>query len=337
MTVPALRELRRVLPSARITMASRGWAKGIFDGADFVDDFMNLDRERRNPVSFAHQAREWKKRRFDLAIIFPNAFEPALLSFAARVPIRVGYATDRRGALLTNPLAVPAWRGQRHEVFYYLNIIAEVERLFYGTARLEHETPSPELEISSQRKREARALLQNRGLRLDRPVIALCPGSTNSRAKRWPSDRFAALGDMLSREANSEILLIGSPEDSGVANETASMMRSRPIVMAGETTLAESAAVLSICDLLVTNDTGPAHLAAAVGCPVVVIFGPTDPVTTRPFSEAAVVVRQKPECAPCMLRDCPIDHRCMTAITADEVFGHATQLLAHRATPETVR
>src|SRR5204862_565671 len=96
--------------------------------------------------------------------------------------------------------------------------------------------------------------------------------------------------------------------------------------------LAQTAAVLSVADLLVTNDTGPAHVAAAVGCPVVVIFGPTNPLTTRPFSALAEVVRRPPDCAPCMLRDCPIDHRCMTAITAEEVFERATTMMKKHLT-----
>ena len=116
-------------------------------------------------------------------------------------------------------------------------------------------------------------------------------------------------------------------EERGVSEEVAAKMRGGVFVMTGETTLDESAAVLSLCDLLVTNDTGPAHVAAAVGCPVVVIFGPTNPVTTRPFSASAEVVRRPPDCAPCMLRDCPIDHRCMTAVTPEAVYARALERL----------
>ena len=113
-------------------------------------------------------------------------------------------------------------------------------------------------------------------------------------------------------------------------------MRDRPFVLTGKTDLAQTAALLGVADLLVTNDTGPAHVAAAVGCPVLVIFGPTNPLTTRPLSPLAEVVRRPPDCAPCMLRDCPIDHRCMTAITAEEVFGRSLAALeARRATPDS--
>jgi heptosyltransferase II len=108
-------------------------------------------------------------------------------------------------------------------------------------------------------------------------------------------------------------------------------------VLTGRTDLAQTAAVLKASDVLVTNDTGPAHIAAAVGCPVVVIFGPTNPITTSPYSTAAEVVRHPPDCAPCMLRDCPIDHRCMTAVTPEEVFGRAARALALRQKVEVAR
>jgi heptosyltransferase-2 len=107
-------------------------------------------------------------------------------------------------------------------------------------------------------------------------------------------------------------------------------MRNKPVVLTGKTELKELVAVLSLVDLLVTNDTGPAHIAAALGRPTMVIFGPTNPLTTRPFSPFAEIVRQPPDCAPCMLRDCPIDHRCMTAISPDEVFKRAQVMLERR-------
>lgn len=336
MTVPALRELRRVLPAARVTLATRAWAEGIFAGADFIDDLLVLGREQGGALSFLREAREWRARRFDLAVLLPNAFNPALVAFAARVPFRTGYATDGRRALLTHPIQVPAWRGARHEVHYYLNLVAELERMLHGASqiesgRIEARALRLTLDVSGDRKRAARRLLQARGVRFERPLVALCPGSTNSRAKRWPAERFAAVADMSIEDAGADVLLVGAREEREVTDEVASKMRGTPIMLTGETRLDESAAVLSLCDLLVTNDTGPAHVAAAVGCPVVVIFGPTDPSTTRPFADDAEVVRRPPDCAPCMLRDCPIDHRCMTAITPEEVFARAKRILARRA------
>lgn len=330
MTVPALRELRRLLPRARLTLATRPWAEGIFEGADFIDDVIAVGDASGKARAVFREAGRWRARRFDLAVILPNSFAPALVAALARVPARLGYPTQGRGPLLTHRVPVPDWRARRHELFYYLNIVSELERLLYGSSTIEEREPSLALKVSEARGREALRLLREHGARALGPLVALCPGSTNSRAKRWPAERFAALADMLAERAGAEIVLVGAVEESEVSEEVARLMRARPVVLTGKTDLPQSAAVLAAADLLVTNDTGPAHVAAAVGCPVVVIFGPTNPLTTRPFSPLAEVVRRPPDCAPCMLRDCPIDHRCMTAITAEEVFERAARALESR-------
>jgi heptosyltransferase-2 len=337
MTVPALRELRRVLPGAHVTLATRAWAEGIFAGADFVDELLLIDSKGRGLRSVWRQARAWREKRFDLAVLLPNAFESALVASLARVPTRFGYATDGRGFLLSNPLPVPSWRATRHEVFYYLNVVAELEKTLRGSSDIETYEPRPRLQVTDERRRDVRALLHARGISFLRPLVALCPGSTNSRAKRWPAERFSALADRLITEAGADVLLVGSPEEKEVSEEVAALMTQKPFVLTGETSLAQTVALLGVADLLVTNDTGPAHVAAAVGCPVVVIFGPTNPLTTRPFSQAAEVVREPPACAPCMLRDCPIDHRCMTAITAEDVFARSARMLGRRTELEAVR
>ena len=331
MTVPALSELRRVLPGAHITLATRAWAEGLFEGADFIDDILIIDSKAKGFGAFATQAREWRRRRFDLALLLPNAFAPALVARAARVPFRVGYATDRRRALLTHPLAVPTWRGQKQEVFYYLHLVAELERLLYATATVTTREPRIDIHVSDERRRAAFVLLRESGANIERPLVAICPGSTNSRAKRWPTARFAAVADMLIENDGAQVVLIGAGEEMDVSKEVASLMRQSPFVLTGRTSLAETAAVLSAVNLLVTNDTGPAHVAAAVGCPTLVIFGPTNPLTTSPFSTKAIVVREPPDCAPCMLRDCPIDHRCMTAITPEAVYARASEVIAGRS------
>jgi heptosyltransferase-2 len=334
--VPALRELRRVLPGAHLTLATRPWAEALFAGAEFVDEVVAVSDAKSSARAVWADAREWRSRRFDLAVILPNSFAPALSAALARVPFRVGYATQGRAALLTHPLPVPEWRGHRHEVFYYLNIIAGLERLLRGSSDIEAREPDSSLAVNGDARREALALLRESGGGDSRPLVALCPGSTNSRAKRWPSERFASLADMLAERAGAQVFLIGAREELDISEEVARLAHHRPHILTGRTNLAQTAALLSAADLLLTNDTGPAHVAAAVGCPVVVIFGPTNPETTRPFSTLAEVVRKPPVCAPCMLRDCPIDHRCMTAITAEDVFERAAHALEARRAAEAV-
>ena len=334
MTLPALRALRRVLPEAKITLVVRPSAKGIFADVDFVDDV--LVYERRNAFSVLSQIKEWRKRRFDLAVLFQNAFEAALIPFLAGVPSRLGYATESRQALLTHPSPLPDWRSSRHEVFYYLYLVTALEQALYGTSSICESEPDASLAISNARKTEAENLLRACGVRGGEPVVVLCPGSVNSRAKRWHAESYAGLADRLI-ESRRQVVLIGSPDEMDVTNEVTSRMRHQPFVLTGKTSLDEVTAVLSLVDLVVTNDTGPAHIAAALGRPTLVIFGPTNPLTTRPFAPEAEVLRHPPDCAPCMLRDCPIDHRCMTAITVDEVFERSQALLKRASFAKTVR
>jgi heptosyltransferase II len=334
MTLPALRALRRVLPDAHVTLVMRPSARGIFADVDFVDEILIYDR--RGPFSIIPQVREWRKRQFDLAVLFQNAFEAALIPFLAGVPLRLGYATESRQALLTHPLALPDWRSSRHEVFYYLYLITALEQSLSGTSEICEAEPDASLQISDARKAEAENLLRSYGVREGEPVVALCPGSINSRAKRWPAERYATLADRFI-DSHRQVLLIGSADEADVTREVTSGMRNQAVVLTGKTSLDQITAVLSLADLVVTNDTGPAHIAAALGRPTLVIFGPTNPLTTRPFAPEAEILRRPPDCAPCMLRDCPIDHRCMTAISVDEVFEHSQALLKRASFAKTVR
>lgn len=328
MSVAAFRELRGLFPHAQITVVSKPGTADIFRDADFVDDV--LVYERHGLSSVWPQVREWRQQRFDLAFLFQNAFEAALVSFLARVPARAGYDTERRGFLLTHPVPVPSWKNERHEIFYYLNLVAELERRLFGTASKETSEPSFELAVSAEQKREARELLAAQNADAEKPLVLLCPGSVNSRAKRWPADRYAALADQLAA-TGATVALIGSPSELEVSNQVKKLARHAPVLLTGKTSVAEVTALISVADLLITNDTGPAHIGAAVGTPTLVIFGPTNPLTTRPYGPAGQIIRQPPDCAPCMLRDCPIDHRCMTAITPEEVFQSARGLIGRHA------
>ncbi len=329
MTVPALCELRRVLPGAHITLVSRPGTADIFIDADFIDELLVYDRAGLR--SAWTQASEWHRRRFDLALLFQNAFEAAAIAFLARVPRRIGYDADRRGKLLTQAIPLPAWKDERHEIYYYLNLVKELERILYGATDLESaeiSAPPFALAVSVDRRHCAKGFLREQGLRANAPLVLLCPGSINSRAKRWPAERYAAVADHFAATGAS-VALIGSPAEMEVSSEVSRHTTNKPIVLTGKTTVAEVTAIVSVADVLITNDTGPAHIGSAVGTPTLVIFGPTNPLTTRPFAPNAEIIRHKPDCAPCMLRDCPIDHRCMTAITPEEVCARATAMMSH--------
>ncbi len=326
MSVPALRELRRLFPQAHITLASPSGTADIFVEADFADSVWISERSM---LSTFHDAREWRRRRFDLAVLFQNAFAAAATAFMARVPVRIGYDADRRGFLLTKSLSLPDWRSTRHESFYYLNIVAELERNLIGTSSVDTVEPRFDLRVSNERRDEARRILNEAGAQVDKPVAIICPGSINSRAKRWPAERFGAVADRLI-DSGTNVVMIGSPGELDVSKEVAAGATRKPIILTGQTTVAQAVAIISIGDLLLSNDTGPAHIGAALNTPTLVIFGPTNPLTTYPLSASAEMIRRPPDCAPCMLRDCPIDHRCMTAITPHEVFERAIALMTRK-------
>jgi heptosyltransferase-2 len=313
MSIPALRELRRLLPGSHITVAAPPGTIEIFSEANFIDDLLTVESK------FFPALRQLRRGKFDLALLFQNAFAAASLAYVARIPFRIGYDTDRRSLLLTRALTVPSWKDEKHESFYYLNIVSEFERLIVHSLPFGEAEPVFDLAVSAKRKEDARQLLAGKGADSNKPIVILCPGSVNSRAKRWPAVRYAQLADQL-RGWGANVVLIGSPAESQVLAEVGAHAEQQLITLTGQTTVAQMVALISIADALVTNDTGPAHIGAATGIPTLVIFGPTNPLTTYPMSPTAEIIREPPDCAPCMLRDCPIDHRCMTAISVESVF-----------------
>src|ERR1051325_2964667 len=178
MTVPPLRALRRVLPDGEMTLVILPGPKGIFSEADYIDDL--LVYERKSAFSVVSQVREWKRRDFDLAVLFQNAFEAALIPFLAGVPMRLGYATESRQALLTHPLALPEWRSSRHEVFYYLYLVTALEQMLFGQSTICESDPDASITISEISKIDARDLLRAYGVSEEDSVVVICPGSINS-------------------------------------------------------------------------------------------------------------------------------------------------------------
>ena len=327
MNIPAMKELRRVFPDAEITLHTRSWAEGLFRDAQFIDELVTYDGAKWKFKDVYQQSEFLKGDKFDIAVLYPNSFESALTTRLTNVPRRFGYNKDLRGLLLTDPIAVPEWKNRRHEVYYYLNLVAEVESALIGRQTVLDSVPDTALEISDERRVEARAFLRSAGVDLNKKIVAFGVGSTNSMAKRWPADRYAAMNDRIQTELDAEVILVGAKNETKVSNAVFELSNNKPIVLSGKTDLGIAVAVLSEIDLFISNDMGLAHVAPAVGTPTLVIFGPTNEVTTRPFSTNAEIIRKDVECSPCMLRDCPIDHRCMTQVTVEEVFANTLRLL----------
>lgn len=325
MTIPALRELRRIFADAHITLCTRSWAQGIFSDAEFIDAILPFDKAKNSFQTVFQQAKLWRGQKFDLAVLLPNSFESAVLAKLGGVPTRFGYATEKRSFLLTESFKVPGWKNARHEIYYYLNLITEIEKSLFGQTKVLQTEPLFNLNVSAERRSQARLILKDHGVDSSKKIIALGVGSTNSLAKRWHAESYARLNDRLQAELDADVVLIGSKDELNVSNKVSDISKFKPRVLTGNTNLSEAVAVLAEVDLLVANDMGLAHVASAVGTKTLVIFGPTNDKTTKPVG--AEIIRKNVECAPCMLRNCPIDHRCMTRISAEEVFIKVLDLL----------
>lgn len=322
MTLPALREIRRIFPQARLTMWTKQSLQELFMGTDLVDDFLLGQGD-----SVRLQARAIRAGAFDLVILFQNSFRAALVTFLGRVPLRCGYRTHGRGFLLTHAMPVDPAHRLRHQVVYYLNLVAQLERALVGQTDVDCARPNVHLPVSPERRQEGLRLLAGHGIGPDHKLVLINPGATNSRAKQWHAERFAVVADRLLNRGDTHVVFIGTEEEAGLTQMITQQMSGRPTIMTGRTTLTQLLAVMSCADLLISNDTGPAHLAAAIGLPTLVIFGPTEYWATRPLATCATVIRQPVGCAPCMLRQCPIDHRCMTHISINDVLTPATAIL----------
>ena len=309
LSLPAVRDVRRNFPGARVEVLARPWVAPLYGSVAEVDAI----RESRGVRADADTLRG----AFDAAVLLPNSFASALSVWRAGIPERWGYATDLRRPLLTRGPRVPASVRGRSQVYYYRAMLAGVGLDVSSEA-------DPSLRCPDDWAAQGASRLGDEGA----PWIALNPGAFFGSAKRWAPERYAAAGDLLARSLAARVAILGGADERPLGEAIDAAMRAPARMLCGETTLPELVGVLSRLRLLVTNDSGPMHVAAALGVPVVAIFGPTDWRETAPVGGRHRLLREPVHCSPCMLRECPIDHRCMTRISVDRVVDEARSLLA---------
>jgi lipopolysaccharide heptosyltransferase II len=306
LSLPALRDLRKAFPSARLEVLARAWVAGIYQAASGVDSVLESRGARADVAAI--------RGRFDLAVLLPNSFAAAFAAWRAGVPERWGYATDGRGALLTRRCRVPPSVRGRSQVYYY-------RAMLEGLGLATEGPPDASLLCPAEWADRGALLLADEG-----PWIGVHAGASYGSAKRWLKERFAAAADLVARRTGGRVVIVGGAAERPLGEAIAADLEVPARVLCGETTLAELVGVLARVRLLLTNDSGPMHLAAALGVPVVAVFGSTDWRETAPFSPVARVVREGTSCAPCLLRECPVDHRCMTRVGVDRVAAEALEL-----------
>ena len=319
MSLPALRALRGRFPAARIAILAKPWVADLYGREPFCDELI--------PYTAQDLAGKWRAgralapRKFDCAILLQNAFEAALIAFAARIPVRIGYARDGRSALLTRPIAVPRKEEiPPHERFYYLELLLRA-------GILSSQPTSNEICLAGAPAAREAGTARFAALGWHAGVIGVSPGAAYGSAKRWLPERFAEATNRLASETGAAVAIFGSAGERELCASVAAAITAPVKNFAGETSLAEFIELAAACRVYLTNDSGAMHIASALGVPTVAIFGATNHLTTGPTGSLARVVREPVECSPCLKRECPIDHRCMTRVDAARVAQTALELL----------
>jgi heptosyltransferase-2 len=317
LALPALRAVRAKFPEAQIAIVARPYVADIYRGQGIADELIPYDvnSEHRGWTGRERLATELRAKKFDCALLLQNAFDAAWLAWRAGIPDRIGYARDGRSLLLTKAIPVPkAGEIPTHEKFYYLELLRRA-----GWVQELQDDTHITLEISEEQSEHAEATLREAGARVGVPRIAVGAGASYGSAKCWPPDRFAKALEQFTTHNNEDVILFGTHTETEVSAAIAVGVGKPVINLAGKTAIAKLPALLSRCHLFLGNDSGAMHVAAAVGLPVVAIFGPTDPLGTAPVTPRCTIVQQQPYCSPCFLRRCPTDHRCMKAVTVPMV------------------
>jgi lipopolysaccharide heptosyltransferase II len=315
MSVSAVRAIKTGRPDARVTIAAPEKIAPMWKLVPEVDAI--IATPGRQLLSSVRLLR--REPSFDVAILFPNSVRAALESWLTRIPRRVGYRGHSRRWLLNQIVPVPRKPGPpEHHSLRFLRIAREcgADTFESDRSRADVQYPTPNVQMAINRQ----------------PIkIGLCPGAEYGPAKRWLPKRFAEAAEKISAQLFVQWILFGTPRDATIGAEIAAVLGDYCVNRVGQTTLDQLIDELRECRLLLTNDTGTMHLAALLGVPVVAIFGSTEPRLTGPLGDGHVVLRHHVECSPCFLRECPIDFRCMKAVSVQEVANAVLSILSKQS------
>jgi heptosyltransferase-2 len=322
MALPAMAAIRAATAGRQLIVAASSGVAPLFQEITVACPDVTVVVDTR------HEVEQLREQRADAVVLLTNSFRTAWVSRQAAIPKRWGYRAHARSLLLTRAIARP--RSRLHQSEYYLQLVRE---LGLGASEGSGPGPAPSIRqptvhITSATRARTDAFLAQLGVDRSTPLVGLAPGAAYGHAKRWPPGRVAELVARLSA-AGATCLLVGAEGDRGAGREIESGLPpgTRVFNVIGRTDLRLFAGLLASCHGFVSNDSGAMHLAAAAGVPVAAIFGPTDERVTAPLGNHDVIIHQV-FCRPCMLRDCPIDHRCMRGISVDTVFDAVSRRLA---------
>lgn len=320
----ALRCMRSNYPRAHIALLLKGYVRPVVAHAPWADEVVEVDPRGGAAGLFATAKRLRRAPPYDLGLLLTESFNSALMLFLGRAKRRVGHPRDGRRLLLTD--AVP-WPGSGENPRWVPKVQVHSSLLEYLGCEGANDQ-RPEVFTAPEDEAEAERLLAAGGRDAGRPLLAIVPGAAYGASKLWPPERFAKAADALAASRRFQAVVLAGSGEERIAAEIARGMKDRPIrFREGEVSFGALKAIVRRSALMICNDTGPRHLAIAYNVPSVVLMGPTSPLVTHSDYARTTILRQDVPCAPCYLRRCPTDHRCMTLITPEMVVAAAEVLL----------
>lgn len=327
LSTPVLQALREAFPSAHLAMMVRPACRELVEGNPHLNEVLVYDKDRigRGWLSGLRFALGLRRYRFDAALVLHPTVRSHLLVWLAGIPVRIGYGR-KAGWLLTHRLAHRKQEGAKSEAEYALEMLRVLG--------IDPPAPRPFVPVHPESTHRVAEWLSGAGIEPQETLVAVHPAAS-ARSKRWSPERFAEVADRLIEEGRVRVILVGGAGDSAQVAAVERLMRHRPVNAAGALSLGELAALLSRCRLLIANDSGPVHIAAAVGTPVVAIFGRNQPGlgATRwgPVGAGHVVLQKDVGCPTCLAERCRIDFLCLSTLQADEVYQAAVSVLERSA------
>ncbi len=339
MSLPAVDALKRTYPRAEVTVLALPYASGLLALAPEVDHVLSFDvnliRRPREVLRLANYraflaiVRQLRASHFDLCLALHGKFA-CVLAWLSGCRQTYGYAAEGYPLLLAHRQPGGRYQVRQHEVLYNLKLAEAAGASVDWSA-----VKGPHLLVPAAEQRRTRHVLAEFDIRLDQLLVVIHPGAANGSAKRWLPEYWSQLANRLHSDLHAAVVLTGTSADADVVRQVAAGCAVQPLILAGQTTIPQLGALLKRADLVLSSDSGPAHMAAALGTPQVTLFGPTDPVVYAPFSPKSVVLRRDLPCSPCYdasaTAECRFGHvNCMRELLPDDVFQACLRLLAKR-------
>jgi heptosyltransferase-2 len=326
LSTPAMKAVRTAYPHSHITVLVRPYAREVVEGNPFIDEVMTYDKSGKEKslsgkIGFIAKLRN---KKFDLAIVLHPKNSSHILAYLAGIPKRLGY--DRKiGMLLTRKIPHTKQYGLKHEIDYVLGLLR-----YMGIESTDRSLSFP---VSRKSEDKIRALFEKNGLSANDMVIAVHP-TASCPSRRWAPERFAQVLDTLAEKYKARIVIVSGSSDKIMADKVVGLMKSAAMNLAGKTTISDLASVLRRSKFLISNDSGPVHIACAVGTPVISIFSRKDrgvsPNRWRPVGKRDIVLHKDAGCDICLAHNCKIGFKCLDMISVEDVLLAADQILQHR-------